>query len=223
MAYSRHLCLGSLAIGYWWVLPVGHIATLGYAAETPEASTPSEAVADVRRWIGALDGEIDVDPKHPNQVVEVRLDRTRGIDPLGTIDALHEGDLRKLQVLPSLKSLTLEARHALSDEGLAHLGVLTKLRTLNLRRTRIRGPGLVHLQQLGDLQDLDLSRCEMLTDDSLVHLAALTNLRRLALDGGGSLWISDDNWKLSLRLSARGFNAAAHEGPRIGRMSSRSW
>ena len=40
----------------------------------------------------------------------------------------------------------------------------------------------------------------MLTDDSLVHLAALTNLRRLALDGGGSLWISDDNWKLSLRL-----------------------
>ena len=36
----------------------------------------------------------------PDQVVEVRLDRTRGIDPLGTIDALHEGDLRKLQVLP---------------------------------------------------------------------------------------------------------------------------
>ena len=57
MAYSRHLCLGSLAIGYWWVLPVGHIATLGYAAETPEASPPRPrpllmCVGGLPRWMG---------------------------------------------------------------------------------------------------------------------------------------------------------------------------
>ena len=101
MAYGRHIRLGSLAIGYWWALPVGHKGTPGYAAEKPEASaTPSEAVAEVRRWIGAFDGEIDADPERPDRIVEVRLDRTRGIDPLGSIDGLQEDDLRKLRLLP---------------------------------------------------------------------------------------------------------------------------
>ena len=201
MAYRRNSRLDSLALGLWLVLSVGQITPLVHAGKTSDASaTPSEAVADVRRWISALGGEIDVDPEHPDQVIEVRLDRTRGIDPLFTVDALQESDLQKLQVLPQLKSLTLEARNALSDEGLAHLGKLTKLRTLNLRRTRIRGPGLVHLRNLDDLQELDLSRCQMLADDSLVHLTALKSLRRLDLDGGGNMWISDDLWKQSVRV-----------------------
>ena len=48
-------------------------------------------------------------------------------------------------------------RVPISDDGLAHLSKLTKLRILFLRGTYVSGDGLVHLRDMKQLRKLDLS------------------------------------------------------------------
>jgi hypothetical protein len=74
------------------------------------------------------------------------------------------------------------ADSAITDAGLEHLRGLTKLRHLDLRRTRITDAGLVHLKGLTRLEQLDLRRTQV-TDAGLVHLKGLPQIRMLDVWG----------------------------------------
>ncbi len=69
---------------------------------------------------------------------------------------------------------------AISDEVLAVLGRLPKLRALDLGKSPISDRGLQHLAALRSLETLDLSGTPA-TDRGLVYLAGLTNLTQLRL------------------------------------------
>ena len=70
-------------------------------------------------------------------------------------------------------------RHA-TNAKLVHLKSLTKLKKLQLRATKVTGPGLVNLQGMKDLRSLNFNECGI-TDEGLGYLKGLDNLERLEL------------------------------------------
>ncbi|MBL9161307.1 MAG: hypothetical protein JNL18_01050 [Planctomycetaceae bacterium] len=178
---------------------VGQEGSPNRLAPIEAAAISAESRSESIEWIRSFGGEFDADPDDPELIIAVRLDRTRGLDPLSTVDALQDDDLRHLRALAEVKQLTLEARDAFTDEGMAYLSNLTKLQSLNLRRTRINGSGLASLKHLPDLRDIDLSYCSQLANDSLVHLVECPSLESLTLDQWGRHRTLDDKWKHALR------------------------
>ena len=73
-------------------------------------------------------------------------------------------------------------RASITDQGLEHIGRLSRLQCLVVSRTNISDKGLVHLARLPDLWYLDLSYNEI-TGESLVHVKRMDSLRYLELNG----------------------------------------
>jgi hypothetical protein len=71
---------------------------------------------------------------------------------------------------------------ASTDNELAHVGRLVRLRSLSLVQSNVSDAGLVHLKGLTNLSVLGLRRAEV-TDAGLVYLKGLTNLSVLNLGG----------------------------------------
>ncbi|MGA2255623.1 MAG: hypothetical protein ABSG53_13335, partial [Thermoguttaceae bacterium] len=67
-----------------------------------------------------------------------------------------------------------------TDEGLAHLKVLTNLQTLILRGTKVTDTGLAYIEGLTTLQSLNLGYTKV-TDTGVAHLKGLINLQVLVL------------------------------------------
>ena len=86
----------------------------------------------------------------------------------------------KLKGRADLKSLDLSYCREITDEGLAHLKGLTKLKELSLASTKITDAGLVHLKGLTKLKELGLASTKI-TDAGLVHLKGLSKLELLYL------------------------------------------
>ncbi len=157
---------------------------------------------EIKQWILEQGGEFDVDFNLPGQpVVAVRLDRTRGIDPGFTPDSLFDKDLKRLNGLPYLESLTLENRPAFTDAGLRYIAGIESLVELDLSRTSLKGFGLGYLSGLRKLQTLNLSRCYWLTDDAAKYLEKLKQVRCLRLDGTSNRWSSDDIWRRYIQVN----------------------
>ena len=68
----------------------------------------------------------------------------------------------------------------ITDEGLAYLRQLPRLKELGLGRTQITDSGCEELAQIGSLEELALFSTGI-TDEGLKHLSKLTNLRSLDL------------------------------------------
>jgi Leucine-rich repeat (LRR) protein len=111
--------------------------------------------------------------------------------------------LRHLRALLNLKTLDL-SRTSITDAGLAYVGRLKGLESLNLWngggawRRRLSIPsapyldditdvGLAHLRELQSLQSLDLSG-RSITDVGVAHLKTLRGLRKLGLSGTLITW-----------------------------------
>jgi HEAT repeat protein/Leucine-rich repeat (LRR) protein len=111
---------------------------------------------------------------------------------------LDDAALRHLRGLPNLQTLDL-SRRTISDAGLAYVGQLKGLESLNLwnggqawvRKRGIPCPsvldgitdaGLAHLRELQSLQSLDLGG-RSITDAGVPHLNRLRSLRKLRLEG----------------------------------------
>lgn len=92
---------------------------------------------------------------------------------------ISDDDLAKLKGLSRLRTLEL-GDTPITDAGLAQLAELTGLCTLCLTATRITDAGLVHLKALTNLQELELLRTEI-TDAGLANLRGLTGLQTLGL------------------------------------------
>src|SRR6266568_4741126 len=69
-----------------------------------------------------------------------------------------------------------------TDDGLAHLQRLGKLRFLSLEGSRVTDAGVARFLEFPRLDVLDLAR-DQITDAALEHLGKLTRLRGLGLAG----------------------------------------
>jgi len=91
-----------------------------------------------------------------------------------------DSDLIPLSNLQNLESLKLG--EGVTDEGIAHLEHLTRLRTLDLSQSQVSDAGLVHLRHMSRLEELRLPRID-LSDSGLASLSQLTELRDCEISG----------------------------------------
>ena len=99
---------------------------------------------------------------------------------------ITDDDLPVVQGLTKLKGLNL-GKTKITDAGLKHLAKLTRLRSLDLSGTKINGAGLEDLKGLTKLQTLNIASTPI-SDAGLAHLQGLTQLQTLNL---GQMKISD--------------------------------
>ena len=71
--------------------------------------------------------------------------------------AVTDASLRHFEALKNISSLNLDLSHnSIGDTGLAHLGTLTNLTSLELAGTNITDEGLSHLTNLSSLTRLNV-------------------------------------------------------------------
>ncbi|CAO3615427.1 unnamed protein product [Cunninghamella blakesleeana] len=95
----------------------------------------------------------------------------------------HEinGLMARLKDVP-LRSLDLTGFVNLDDEGVEYISKISKLKSLNLSRTKVTDEGLSLLKNLSYLEELYLDNT-IITDQGLLHLTGLRNLSTLSLCG----------------------------------------
>jgi hypothetical protein len=106
------------------------------------------------------------------------LPRVRGL-VFGELP-ITDAALKELSTFPELTSLHITSCPGVTDQGLAEVGRLTKLRRLDVGFCSINGEGLVHLAKLNNLRELSLKRTGV-SDDDLHHLEGLDQLEWLSL------------------------------------------
>lgn len=142
------------------------------------SSTPRSQRVAVER-IRELGGYIRV--SNQNKATTVSFAINGGCD-------VDNDALLLLEQLPDLETVELGNNPAVTDQGLKHLAKLTKLRTLYLHDTTVRGPGLKHLAGLPNLEFLQLQGTPM-THEGVVHLRNLKSLKWANLE---NTLVSDD-------------------------------
>jgi Leucine-rich repeat (LRR) protein len=112
-----------------------------------------------------------------------------GIDYISNVveimvpDRLSDDELALVGRFPRLEKIWCPGTSIwVSDAGLAHLNGLSRLKELDLSKTRITDSGLVELRGLKGLLELNLARTRI-TDAGLAHLSGLSTLRALDLRG----------------------------------------
>ncbi len=90
------------------------------------------------------------------------------------------GELRKLALLPNLKSASFCATN-LDDVGLEHLSHVATLQYLDLQNTQISNDGLAYLARLPSLTYLRLKENRQLTNESIPHLLRMERLADLQI------------------------------------------
>ncbi len=148
--------------------------------------------AELLQWIRENEGECDCEGADQSVVV-LRLDRTRGIDPGFALDKIGDEELKILELMPGIRELTLEGRHAITDRSFSHIATLKHLRKLNLTATSVSGAAFESLAHL-PLHDVDLSNCPKIGDAEIASLKHLTKLTKLQLNAFSEYWMSDDGW-----------------------------
>jgi Leucine-rich repeat (LRR) protein len=96
---------------------------------------------------------------------------------------LSDADFEKLSRLTGLEVLDISGEYSqATDKGLAHLGMLSNLKTLRLGAPLASDAGFAFLASLPRLEDLSLRG--RISDASLQHLTGASKLRGLFLDRG---------------------------------------
>jgi len=116
-----------------------------------------------------------------------------------------ETDNEKLRGLdkrfPNLRQLELCNCYRVSDNGLLHIGMMTKLTSINLQSCGVSPDGLRHLSNLSKLKVMSLQRCSYINDNACHRIAFLfPSLRKL--DVGGCARITDEGVKSLAKLKS---------------------
>ncbi len=82
------------------------------------------------------------------------LARQTSVECLFIKGSVTDSVLEHLSELRNLRSLTLRDASGVTDEGLRYLRELTRLRVIDIRNSRIAGPGLKYLKSLTVLRHL---------------------------------------------------------------------
>lgn len=102
-------------------------------------------------------------------------------------NTIDDSSVKEIAKIGTLQSIDLSDT-AITDEGLAELGKLTKLRELKLHDCEtITGEAFAEFQFPETLTSLDLTDVAKLNDDGLIELKRFTQLEHLWLDGSKEL------------------------------------
>jgi hypothetical protein len=101
--------------------------------------------------------------------------------------------LASIAELPRLRYLDLSGT-GVTNDGLKYLAGLTQLEELDLSRTPVRDNGLAHVSTLSNLRRLNLQTTRT-TTEGMKHLAALHRLRALEV---GTTWIDFSDYRGNL-------------------------
>ncbi len=169
------------------------ILAMGLGWIVNEARAQREAVEVIRRaggevyynWqVGApnFTGSPDAGPKAPAWLL-----RLLGVDYFGhpfyvfaSGPKITDREIAAIGRLGRLEEVTL-ITPKMSGNGMNHLKVLTRLRSLRLIEGRMTDADLIGLEGLGNLKTLSLTECSI-GDAGLSHLKGLTGLKHLYLD-----------------------------------------
>jgi internalin A len=179
------------------------------AAELPQAN--------IARSIEGLGGQV-VRGADGN-IVEVSLARTwasnndierviqiKGLKRLDvSFTYVTDAGIERLQQLPQLEELTLDATESITDAAASYLRANKHLRKLVLRGTDITDVGMPYIAALTGLKSLDLSHT-MVGDVGLESLPALSDLEELDLGGTRITGINLNFLKLLPKLKKLSFN-----------------
>jgi len=104
---------------------------------------------------------------------------------------ISDDGLAPLQQLTKLRWLSLAGCHRIEGRGLQVLESLPRLEHLDLTFTNVRSPAVERLPRLPSLRELSLASCMMFEGRSLEHIARIPGLRRLELRGCTTLTAAD--------------------------------
>ena len=123
-------------------------------------------------------------PERIRGVLEISED---GTSAKPGIEATDE-DLAHLKALPKLRELNFRFPAPVTDAGMAHLKELTQLQKLYLwDGSQLTDAGMANLAGMTRMQSLILSNGTQITDNGLAHLKGMTRLQVLALMGCGQI------------------------------------
>lgn len=179
------------------------------AADVPQAN--------IARSLEGLGGQVVRGPD--GNIVEVSLARTwatnNDIERVIEIKGLKRLDLsftyvsdagiERLQKLPQLEELTLDATEAITDAAVSYLRANKSLKKLVLRGTDITDVGMPYIATLTGLKSLNLAHT-MVGDVGLESLPALSQLEELDLGGTRITGINLNFLKLLPKLKKLSFN-----------------
>jgi beta-lactamase regulating signal transducer with metallopeptidase domain/uncharacterized GH25 family protein/thiol-disulfide isomerase/thioredoxin/Leucine-rich repeat (LRR) protein len=136
---------------------------------------PGNNLAPVKKLpdrLRAIDGNgAAVKVNNAGDVVEVYLG-----------DQASDDLLAELRTLPQLRSLHVEVSKHITDVGLAHIGAISSLKSLNLCALGVTDDQLKHLAKLTNLRELSLA-ANRITDAGLARIVVLKNLTKLNISG----------------------------------------
>lgn len=121
----------------------------------------------------------------PDGILQFRSSRKlKRLFLAGMRPPVSDGMLEQIaRAWPGLESLSVDGGR-ITDEGLAHIGKLSRLHYLNLSGTQVTDRGLERLTGLAHLNTLHLDDTEI-TDQGMVHLGKVTSLEKLSLNHTG--------------------------------------
>ena len=96
---------------------------------------------------------------------------------------MSNAGLASLGRLTNLEELTIDSNPVFTDQGIAHLRPLHRLRSLSLQLTSVSDAGLSHLKTLVNLEILCLTNDFNIQGYGIVDLKSLPKLRILDLSG----------------------------------------
>ncbi|XP_063806466.1 uncharacterized protein LOC134985575 [Pseudophryne corroboree] len=138
----------------------------------------------------------DVQSLNSNRVLELlsSLSLTRLVLP--GRHSLSDGGLAYLSHLPGLLELDLTDHTQITDRGVQHISVLTRLRVLSLCNTSVSDIGLLHLRGLKLLEELSLDRTKVTSRGVSQCIPHLPHLQVLGLSDTN---VGDNVLKLGVR------------------------
>jgi Leucine Rich repeat len=149
------------------------------ATPTPPAARLFDP-EELQRVVTALAND---DPEQPLKRVWIRNDASqeRVVDVVLSNSLVTDDGLAKLAGIARLRHLNLDNCREITSEGVAHLKSLPDLRKLSLNRTGVGDAGLAHLADLPLLTELSLVGDAGVTDAGAAYLARCRELRVLRL------------------------------------------
>src|SRR5579863_1110716 len=190
---------------------------LAVVATSMVATAADVPQANIARSLEGLGGQVVRGPD--GTIVEVSLARTwatnNDIERVIEIKGLKRLDLsftyvsdagiERLQKLPQLEELTLDATEAITDAAVSYLRANKSLKKLVLRGTDITDVGMPYIATLTGLKSLNLAHT-MVGDVGLESLPALSELEELDLGGTRITGINLNFLKLLPKLKKLSFN-----------------
>jgi len=182
-----------------WVFGSNHLRrTLALGWNNPalccKACGTNEASIDWMMWTLPMFPsikEVSLSPISPVQGAKPLVDRLARLASNPWIISLEvrnvnatDADLASLEDMSQLEWLDLSSNPEITDKGVARLAGCTRLRHLNLDKTRVTPVGIAALADCVDLTHLSMHDC-VVTDENVLQIPRFPRITYVAFNGSG--------------------------------------